>query len=298
MPHAERDHDSEAASRAPGLEVPATDAWSARRVRPTDVVGCAWRHRALVWQLARREVLSRYRASSFGLFWTVLQPLVLLGLYTFVFGVVFEARWGTPLEHRGDFALMLFAGLVVYSLFAECMLRAPLLLVGNPSYVKRTVFPLEVLPWVAVGSALFHALVSLGVLLVATVVVRGGVAWTALAIPAVLVPCVLLALALGWLLASLGVYFRDLAQAVGLFTTAVLFLTPVFYPVSALPKAVQPWVRANPLTIVVEELRAVLFTGVLPDGRDLVVATVIAFAIAWASLAWFERTRPGFADVI
>ena len=274
------------------------DASSWERLGPLAVFGCAWRHRAIVWQLAKREVLSRYRGSQLGLCWAVLHPLVLLALYTFVFGVVFQARWGLPAEHTGEFALVLFAGLVVYTLFAECMLRAPLLVVANPTYVKRMRFPLEVLPWVAVCSALFHAVVSLGVLAVAHVCLRGALPWTALAVPVVLLPCVLLAVAAGWLLGSLGVYFRDLAQAVGLVTTAVLFLSPVFYPVSALPDRVRPFVLANPLTIVIEQLRAVLFAGDVPSWTALAAASLVSLATAWAALVWFERTRPGFADVL
>jgi len=265
---------------------------------PFEVFACPWRHRTLVWQLTKREVLGRYRGSTFGLFWAVLQPLVLLGLYTFVFGIVFQARWGMPLERQGEFALVLFAGLVVYTLFSECVLRAPLLVVANPTYVKRMVFPLEVLPWVAVGSALFHAVVSLGVLLVGHLLLRGPIPWTIVTIPVILLPCVLLSVAVGWVLASLGVYFRDMVQAVGLLTTAVLFLSPVFYPLSALPPSLRPYASANPLAIVIESLRTVLFAGELPSWPALGAALAVSLLAAWASLAWFERTRPGFADVL
>ena len=265
---------------------------------PFEVFACLWRHRTLVWQLTKREVLGRYRGSSFGLFWAVLQPLVLLGLYTFVFGIVFQARWGMPLEHPGEFALVLFAGLVVYSLFSECVLRAPLLVVTNPTYVKRMVFPLEVLPWVAVGSALFHAALSLAVLLAANLLMRGSLPWTIVTIPVILLPCILLSLASGWILASLGVYFRDMVQAVGLLTTAVMFLSPVFYPVAALPAAVRPYVSANPLAIVIESLRAVLFANELPSWSALAAAVAVTLVAAWSGLAWFQRTRSGFADVL
>lgn len=270
----------------------------ARAPGPFAVFEILWRHREIVWQMSKREVLSRYRGSTLGLLWSFLQPLALLAIYTFVFGVVFQARWGMPIEHRGEFALVLFAGLIVYALFAECVVRAPGLVVNQPTYVKKVVFPLDVLPWVAMGSALFHAAVSTSVLLLGHLVLRGPIPWTILTLPLVLAPCVLHTMGLSWFLASLGVYFRDTAQMVGLFTTAVLFLSPVFYPVSALPERLRGFLWLNPLTYVIEDARAALFAGQAPDWPMLVLSLGLGLAVAWAGLAWFERTRAGFADVV
>jgi lipopolysaccharide transport system permease protein len=269
-----------------------------RPAGPLDVVGRLWRHREIVWQMSRREVLSRYRGSTFGLFWSVLQPLALLALYSFVFGMVFQTRWGMPVEGRGEFALVLFAGLVVYTIFSECVLRAPLLVLAYPSYVKRVVFPLEVLPWVAMASALFHAMVSLGVLLVACLALHGTLPWTVVTIPLVLLPCVLFTLALTWFLSALGVYFRDTVQVVGLFTTAVMFVSPIFYSVTALPERIRWWVRLSPLTTTIEQLRAAVFLGEAPRWPELAASVAVGLVAAWAGLRWFERTRPGFADVL
>ena len=173
-----------------------------------------WRHREIVWQLARREVVGRYRGSMLGTFWALGVPLIMLAIYTLVFGVVFQVRWPMPVEDGPSFALVLFAGLVVYALFSECVTRAPTLVLTHPTYVKKIVFPLEVLPWVAMGTALFHAAVSLVVLVLARTVLHGIPPWTVVLLPLILTPCILFTMGLSWLLASLGVFFRDVVQTV------------------------------------------------------------------------------------
>jgi len=257
-----------------------------------------WRHREIVWQLARREVVGRYRGSMLGTFWAVGVPLIMLAIYTLVFGVVFQVRWPMPVEDGPSFALVLFAGLVVYALFSECVTRAPTLILTHPTYVKKIVFPLEVLPWVAMGTALFHAAVSLVVLVLARTVLHGMPPWTVVLLPLILTPCILFTMGLSWLLASLGVFFRDVVQTVGLFTMAVLFLSPVFYPVSALPERLRSWVWLNPLTAPIEQVRGVLFLGETPAWGPFIVALAIAYGVAWGGLAWFQKTRPSFADVL
>jgi len=257
-----------------------------------------WRHREIVWQLARREVVGRYRGSMLGTFWAVGVPLIMLAIYTLVFGVVFQVRWPMPVEDGPSFALVLFAGLVVYALFSECVTRAPTLVLTHPTYVKKIVFPLEVLPWVAMGTALFHAAVSLVVLVLARTVLHGIPPWTVVLLPLILTPCILFTMGLSWLLASLGVFFRDVVQTVGLFTMAVLFLSPVFYPVSALPEGVRKWVWLNPLTASIEDVRGALFLGETPAWHLFILALAIAYGVAWAGLAWFQKTRGSFADVL
>lgn len=275
-----------------------TPAAAARRVGPRAVVDSLWCHRQLVWQLTKREVLGRYRGSLFGLVWSLANPLLMLAVYTLVFGYVFAARWGGSVDSTGEFALVLFTGLTVFNLFSECLSRAPNLIVANPNYVKKVVFPLECLPWVTLGAALFHTLVSLGVLLAALLAVRGAIPVTVVLLPFVLLPLVLLALGLTWLLAALGVYVRDTAQIVGVLVSVLLFLSPVFYPASALPPAVRRLFLLNPLVIILESARAVLLWGQAPDWLALAVCTVASGAVAWAGLVWFDRTRYGFADVL
>lgn len=257
-----------------------------------------WRHREIVWQLARREVVARYRGSMLGMFWAFGVPLLMLAIYTLVFGVVFRVRWPMPVDDGPGFALILFAGLVVYSLFSECVIRAPTLILTHATYVKKIVFPLEILPWVAMATGLFHAAVSLVVLVLARTLLQGPPPWTVVLLPFILIPCILFTMGLSWLLASLGVFFRDIAQTVGLFTMATLFLSPVFYPVSALPEALRTWVWLNPLTAPIEQVRAALFLGETPAWGQFCLALAIAYGVAWSGLAWFQKTRPSFADVL
>jgi lipopolysaccharide transport system permease protein len=260
-----------------------------------------WRARHLVVQLARREVLGRYRGSVLGIAWSFFQPLLMLAVYTFVFASVLQLRWGVhgdAPESRAEFAIVLFVGIIVHGLFAEVLTRAPLLIVGNANFVKKVVFPLEVLAPVSLVAALFHALVSLCVLLLAYLVVHGTVCWTAVFLPLVLAPLVVLTLGCAWVLAALGAYVRDVGQVIGMLMTVLMFLSPVFYPVTALPASVRPLILANPLTLIIGQARDVLIWGRLPDWTALAVYALVAFAVAWAGFAFFQKTRKGFADVL
>lgn len=267
---------------------------------PVTILRSLWQHRQLVWQMSKREVLGRYRGSMVGLAWSFFNPIFMLLVYTFVFSVVFETRWGvsTETEGRGSFAVILFAGMVVHGLFAECVNRAPSLILNNANYVKKVVFPIEILPWTTLVSALFHAAISLLVLLVAEWVLMGRIPWTALLLPVVWLPFVVSIMGVSWLLASLGVYLRDVAQITGLITTVLLFMSPVFYPLSKLPPQLQGWLLLNPLTFIIEQTREVLVFGHLPDWGGLFIYSVLACLLAWFGFAWFQKTRGGFADVL
>lgn len=254
----------------------------------------------LIAQMARREVLGRYRGSFMGLAWSFFNPILMLVVYTFVFSVIFKARWGIAGEEesRTLFAIVLFVGLIVHGLLAEILNRAPGVILANVNYVKKVVFPIEILPVVTALTALFHTAISLGVMLLAFLVFNGHLHLTALLIPVVLLPLLVLALGLGWLLASLGVFLRDVSQSIGILTTVMLFLAPVMYPISAVPESVQPFILANPLTFIIEQARKVLVHGVLPDWAGLGLYMAVASAVACLGFAWFQKTRKGFADVI
>jgi lipopolysaccharide transport system permease protein len=257
------------------------------------------RHRGLIVQLARRDVVGRYRGSFLGLAWSFVSPLVMLAIYTFVFGVVFRQRWaGTSGESTAEFALVLFSGMIVHGFFAECVNRAPGLVLGSPNLVKKVVFPLEILPWTTLGSALFHAAASLVVLLTAHLIVVGSLSWTVMWVPIIVLPTALTALGLTWALAALGVFVRDIAQVTGMFTTILLFLSPVFYPAAALPESYRPWLYANPLTPIIEDTRNAIMFGQSPDWERWVVVLVAGVVMAQAGFWLFQRTRRGFADVI
>ena len=265
---------------------------------PQELFLSLWRNRTLVWQLTKRDVLGRYRGSVMGLLWSLFNPILMLGVYTFVFSVVFQARWGEGTTSKADFAIILFAGLIVHALFAECINRSPGLILSNVNYVKKVVFPLEILPWVAMGSALFHATISVTVLLAFFVATHGFLNWTAFLLPFIVFPLIVLTMGLSWFLASIGVYVRDVAQVTGILMTVLLFLGPIFYPVSVLPAEYQTLIHLNPLTFVIEQVRAVLISGRMPMGSGLALYTMVALSIAWIGFVWFQLTRRGFADVV
>lgn len=270
--------------------------------QPTSFVALGkslWRNRQLIVQMTRREVAGRYKGSVMGLAWSFFNPVLMLAVYTFVFSVAFKARWGVGGEEsKTQFAVMLFVGMIVHGLLAEVLNRAPGLIPGNVNYVKKVVFPLEILPVISMGAALFHSLVSLGVLLIAFALFNGYLHWTAVFTPLVLLPLVILTLGLAWVLASLGTFLRDVGQTIGLVTTVMQFLAPVFYPVTALPEKLRPWLMANPLTFIIEQAREVLIWGHLPNWLGLAIYTLVATVVAWAGYAWFQKTRKGFADVL
>lgn len=262
------------------------------------LVGALFGHRRLVWQMARREVIGRYRGSVLGLGWSFFNPLVMLAVYTYVFSEVFNARWNIEHESKTDFALILFAGLIMFNLVAETLNRAPSLIISNTNYVKKVVFPLEVLPAVALLAGLFHAAISLVALLLVQSVLGRVPQLTALMLPVVMVPLLLQLLGWSWFLASLGVYLRDVGQAIGLVTLVLMFLSPVFFPLSALPDTAQQLLGFNPLAYTIEAARAVLLFGQMPSWTGWVAHLVAAMLFSWLGFVWFQKTRRGFADVL
>jgi len=271
----------------------------APQTSPISLVHSFWHNRQLVFQMTKREVLGRYKGSIMGLVWSFLNPLFLLAVYTFVFSVVFKARWGLGEdETKTQFAIVLFVGLIVHGLFSEVLNRAPGLILTNVNYVKKVKFPLEILPGIAMGAALFHSLVSLAVLLCVIFLIKGFLPWTIFFVPLVLLPLIVLTLGMAWLLASLGVFLRDVGQTVNIVTMVMLFLSPVFYPLTALPEAYQPWVLCNPLTFIIEQSREVLVWGHPPNWVGLGIYGLVSVIIAWLGYIWFQKTRRGFADVL
>jgi lipopolysaccharide transport system permease protein len=271
--------------------------------QPTSLVALGkslWRNRQLIVQMTKREVVGRYQGSAFGLAWSFLNPVFMLVVYTFVFSEIFKSRWGGigGDDSKTQFAVVLFVGMIVLSLFSEVLNRAPGLILANVNYVKKVVFPIEILPVIAMGAALSHSLISLGVLLAAFALFNGYLHWMAIFIPLVLLPLVILTMGLAWMLASLGVFLRDVGQTIGIITTVLTFLSPVFYPVTAVPERFRPFIMANPLTFIIEQAREVLIWGHLPNWTGLGIYTLIATLIAWAGYAWFQKTRKGFADVL
>ena len=266
---------------------------------PLAIFFSLWEHRELIWQMVKRDVIGRYRGSLVGLAWSFFNPILMLLVYTIVFSVVFKARWGGGLEEsKADFAMTLFTGMIVHGLFAECVNRAPGLILSNVNYVKKVLFPLEVLPWIALGSALFHASMNLLVLMLFYFVANLSIPPAILLLPVLFLPLALLTIGVSWILASLGVYIRDIGHMMAMLTTIMLFLSPVFYPASALPEPYRAWLYANPLTFIIEQARNLVFWGGRPDWIGLAAYFVVSCLVAWVGLIWFQRTRKGFADVL
>jgi lipopolysaccharide transport system permease protein len=265
---------------------------------PREMVASFWRNRSLIYALSKREVVGRYRGSLLGLLWSFFNPLFMLVVYTFIFSEVFKARWNADSESKTEFALMLFAGLIMFNLFAECINRAPSLILSNINYVKKVVFPLEILPFVTLLSGMYHALISLVVWFIAYAIFFGAPHVTALYLPLLIAPFALFIMGLNWFLASLGVYLRDVSQFIGVITMSMMFLSPIFYPATALPETYRHWLYLNPLTPAIELIRDVLFWGKAPNVGLLGLYWLATAAISWLGFAWFQKARKGFADVL
>lgn len=253
----------------------------------------------LIYRMIEREIVGRYKGSIFGIAWPFLNPIIILVIYTLVFSVVFKAKWEiSSSESRVEFALILFAGMIVFNFFAEVINRAPFLIIQNVSYIKKIVFPLEILSIVSIGTALIHAFISFLILLLAFMVFDVSINVTIVYLPLIFIPFVVVSMGISWLLASLGVYIRDISQVIGVFTTALMFLSPVFYPLDSLPDKLQFWVMLNPVTFIIEQVRQVTIVGKLPDWRGLALYSVIGIFLMFGGYAWFQKTRRGFADVL
>jgi len=263
-----------------------------------EMFGSMWRNRELIYASAKREVLGRYRGSALGLIWSFFNPLFMLAVYTIVFSEIFKARWSVDGDSKAEFALVLFAGLVVFNLFAECVNRAPTLIISNPNYVKKVLFPLEILPVIILLSGLYHAAISLVVWLMAYTILIGFPHATVLYLPLVIVPFFMFVMGISWILASLGVFLRDVTQIVAVLTSILMFLSPIFYPATALPDAYRRLIYFNPLTLIIEQMRDLLYWGRSPDPVFIIIYWLLALGFAWFGFAWFQKTRKGFADVL
>ncbi len=258
-----------------------------------------WRHRGLIRQFAWREFRSRYVGSYLGLCWSVLMPALMLVVYTFVFRGVFHVEWQTlPDGSALAFAVNLFGGLLIYNLFAEVASRSPHLLVSQPQFGKKVVFPLEILPLTTTTAALGHALVAFLVVSAASALLVRWPGWNILWLPVVLLPYVGLLLGMGWLLASVGTFWRDMGPAVTVGLHALIFLTPVFYPLSAVPGKWQMVLRLNPLAVFIENTRRVWFCNRPPHFGPWAVAAMVSLIVMLAGFWWFQKSKRVFADVI
>ncbi len=252
----------------------------------------------LINQLVKRDVQQRYKGSYLGILWSFITPLFMLAIYTYFFGFVFNNRWGgSGTDNKFEFALLLFCGLIIFNFFSEVVTKSPQLLISNTNLVKKVVFPLEILTIVLARSAFIHTLISMGILVIGLIFV-GGIHWTIIFLPIVVLPIIFFALGASWFLASIGVFIRDISQFIGLFMQALMFLSPIFYPITSIPQSLRPIYYLNPLTYVVEDMRRILIWGQMPDWKFTLIGMVFGIVVLLLGFHWFRKTKGGFADVL
>ncbi len=253
----------------------------------------------LYLSLVKREVASRYRGTVLGFGWSLLHPLLMLAVYTFVFSVVFKARWPLPDDQsQGLFAVILFTGLMIHTLMAETLTNAVGSITHNANYVKKIIFPLPLLPLVPLGAAIFHLSFSILILLAAIFFITGTLHLTLLWLPIVLLPFIIALVGAALFLSALGVYLRDIGQVIGLIMMAMLFLSPIFFPPEALPESYRPILSLNPLTLIITQARDVLLWGKLPAFGALAAYGAVATVFSTLCYGFFLRVKKGFADVL
>lgn len=257
-----------------------------------------WRNRELIMISTKREILGRYRGSLLGSLWAVFHPIIMLSIYTLVFSVIFQARWAEGGESKMEFALILFLGLIVFNIFSDYISRVSHIILANPNYVKKVIFPLEILPLVNLLGVAYHGLVSFLMWLVVHIFVVGLPPYTLFYLPFVLVPFLLLLIGVGWLLSSISVYFRDVPQLTGVIITVSMFLSPIFYSINMVPEEYRWLVYLNPITPAIEMIRALAYWGKLPNLIMLSAYWGAACLVMWGGLISFQKLRKGFADVL
>jgi lipopolysaccharide transport system permease protein len=266
-------------------------------VNPCAVWIDLWRHREIIGHFTGREIAGRYRGSFLGLLWSFITPLIMLSVYTFVYGMVFKSRWPGSQSLAG-FAVLMFAGQLAFQVFGEPVGRSSALIIGTPNFVKRVVFPLQILPVAVMGATLYHVAIGLFMALVGTLVVFGSIPWTALLVPLSILPLAMFGLGCTWFFAATGVYLRDIGYVVTVALQVLFYLTPIFYPVDAIPKSYQGWMQLNPLTPMVELVRGQLILGQVGDPAAWAASLIVGLVAMAAGYAWFMVTKKGFSDVI
>lgn len=258
-----------------------------------------WKNKGLIFELTKRDVLGRYKGSLFGLAWSFFNPLIMLTVYTFVFSVVFQVKWSIDAtDNKVNFAVIIFAGMMVHALFSECINKSPSLIINNANFVKKVIFPIDILVWVSMGSALFHFLISLIILLMVQLLFNNSFSSFVMLLPVIILPLIFISIGISWVLSSLGVYLRDINQITAVITMILMFVSPIFFPASAIPEKYQYILTINPLTIFIEGTRNVLLFERMPDWAGIIHAYLISIVVMSVGYWWFQKTRRGFADVL
>jgi lipopolysaccharide transport system permease protein len=254
------------------------------------------RHYDLILQLIKRDILTKYRGSLAGILWVVLAPLLMLSLYTLVFSVFMKVKW-PGVDNNLMYSLIIYVGLIILNFFSECVNRAPSIIIHNANFVKKVIFPLEIYPWVIVGSAFFHAMINTLILAVFCLIL-GTLHLTILLVPLLFVPLTLITLGVSWFLSSAGVFVRDITHLMVFIMQIIMYLSPVFYSITMLPELFQKVLFFNPLTFVIEEARMLVIFGDSLHWMYFGIFSGVSVGIAYLGFIWFQKTRDGFADVL
>lgn len=266
---------------------------------PTIVFKILYANQFLLLQTVQRNIEARYKGSFLGLLWSFVQPLMMLCVYTFVFSVVFKARWGVvDANSRGAFAIIMFCGIALYSIFSEAVNSCCGIIIGNQNYVKKVIFPLEILPFAQTLSTFILGITWFVLLFLGVIFIYGTLSWTILLFPLILIPLFLFTVGICFFVASCGVFLRDTQYVVGVVLQILFFMTPIFYPIKAVPNEFQLPLRINPLTIMIEEMRKVFLFGQLPSWGFLGIAFIVSVLVFHLGFMWFYKTKRGFADVL
>jgi lipopolysaccharide transport system permease protein len=270
-------------------------------LNPIHMIRSFTQNRELIWNLTKRELKSTYQSSFLGVLWTIIPPLMMLLIYTFVFSFVFQAKWSTSGGEQtppGEFALVLFAGLTPFNFFSAGTIRSPGLILAVPNYVKKVVFPLETLPVVIIGANFITSLVNVVLILIGDLIVYHTVPLTALLLPLAYIPLILITLGLSWFLSSLGVFVRDIGHAINIVVQVLLFITPIFYSADHVPEPLKFVVVLNPLSPIIDSFRRILIWNEPIEWVAWVMVTMFSALVAVLGFAWFSATKRAFSDVM
>lgn len=254
------------------------------------------KNRNLILRMAKRQISSRYKGSVLGIFWSFLNPIIMLLVYSFVFGVVFKTKWGV--DTNENFTIVLFTGLIIHAFLAESIVVSPNIILSNVNYVKKIVFPVEILSFIYLSTSFFNFIIGILLIFLGQAILGGGITLMWLYLPLIILPLIFLNLSVLWIFSSLGVYLRDLGQVAPIISTLLLFLCPIFYPLSAMPESFQSVMLLNPLSYLVEQSREILIFGREPNILNLSIYTVVTIFISQLSYGFFIKTKKGFADVL
>ena len=265
------------------------------------LVRSAVKNRTLFVQMTKRNIETRYRGSALGLVWSFVHPLMMLCVYTFVFSVVFQSRWGVDVsvkDNKGAFAVIMFCGMAMFNLFSESINMSCGSIIGNPNLVKKVIFPLEILPLTQVATTFILGMAWFVLLFIGTWLILGGIYWTMFLLPIVLIPLIVFSTGISYFVASLGVYVRDTQYVIGVILQVLFFATPIFYPINAVPERFRIFLEMNPLTVFIEQARNVFLYGRMPDWLFLGLATLVSLIVLQPGYYFFVKTKRGFADVL